>query len=119
MPQPTNYAEAQEAIGVMLRRIEEDEAKEAAVKATSDSAETTRQGWLTVSDAATVAGCNRGVISRAADAGNLKSNGKKNHDRRIDAADLSRWILQQSQKPEQGESDEGVEAKMKKAQIKK
>jgi len=65
--------------------------------------------WLKVSEAAKIANTSSGVISRAVDAGHLKSNGKRHRERRIDSADVSRWILERSICPEPVESDQKVE----------
>jgi hypothetical protein len=75
-----------------------------------------RREWVTVREAAIVAGCNPGVISRAADSGTLKSNGKKGSERRIDAADLTLWQLQKAKRGEATESDAAVERKLKEAE---
>jgi Helix-turn-helix domain len=69
---------------------------------------TKRSGWLKVSDAARTAGCNTGTISRAANKGELKSNGEKGRKRRIDSIDLNRWNLARLAKPEPTESAERV-----------
>jgi hypothetical protein len=74
----------------------------------SEIGETDR--WLTVRDAAVIAGgCNSGTITRAVDAGQLKGNGEAGRKRRIDAIDLTRWIKQRAGKPEPSESDAQVE----------
>jgi hypothetical protein len=72
--------------------------------------------WLTVSDAAKAAGCLAAYISRAVDAGALKSNGEKRKKRRIDGASLALWQLQRAKSEDAGESAEAVERKMKRAQ---
>jgi hypothetical protein len=46
------------------------------------------QQWFTVSQAAQTAGCNKGVVSRAVEAGKLKSNGLERRERRIDTMAL-------------------------------
>lgn len=74
---------------------------------TGDDREHSR--WLTVSDAARVADANTGILTRAVDAGEIRSNGKRGRQRRIDAVDLSRWVLARTNKPEPEESDEQVE----------
>jgi hypothetical protein len=68
--------------------------------------------WLTVTEAARISAANRGVISRAAAEGKLKSNGKKGNDRRIAAVDLTRWTLERSIKPEVRESEGAVRRKL-------
>jgi hypothetical protein len=68
--------------------------------------------WLTVTDAAKAAGCNRGEISRAADKGELTSNGKNGRERRIDAVSLAQWQLKRANRPEPVESDESVRKKL-------
>jgi excisionase family DNA binding protein len=73
------------------------------------------EGWCTVTEAATVANCNKGTVSRAIDSGNLRGNGKSGDERRIDRADLTRWILARSNLPEREESVEAVERKWRKA----
>jgi hypothetical protein len=70
--------------------------------------------WLSVSDAARVAACNKGIITRAVDDGALRSNGEAGALRRIDAVDLTRWILDRVTKPEPRESDAAVEQLVKK-----
>src|SRR5262249_42079235 len=65
-------------------------------------------GWLTVSAAAKVAGINTGTLTRAVDAGEIRSNGKRGRDRRINPGDLTRWLLARADKPEREESEEQV-----------
>lgn len=72
--------------------------------------------WRTVSEAATVAGCNTGVITRAVDSGELKSNEKSGRERRVCAVDLTRWILARAPRSDKKESDAAVERQMKKAE---
>jgi hypothetical protein len=50
------------------------------------------------------------------DKGELVSNGKRNRERRIDPADLTRWQLERSARPEREESEEEVKRKLKRAQ---
>jgi hypothetical protein len=73
------------------------------------------QQWLTVKQAATISACDPGVISRAVDAGQLKSNGKKRKERRIDAADLSRWQLKRAERDSAVESEASIERKLQRA----
>jgi hypothetical protein len=73
----------------------------------------TEPEWLTVTQAASVSGCSRGEISRAADNGSLKSNGEKGRERRIDAAHLALWQLRRAERKEAVESDTTVENKFK------
>jgi hypothetical protein len=68
--------------------------------------------WLTVSQAARVTDCDTGTITRAADDGSLKSNGRHGRDRRIDPVDLSRWKLKRADRPEPEESESAVERKL-------
>jgi hypothetical protein len=70
--------------------------------------------WLTVSEAARISACNKGIITRAVEAGTLKSNGKAGRLRRIDAVDLARWQLARAAKPEPTENDASVEPLVKK-----
>jgi tetratricopeptide (TPR) repeat protein len=65
--------------------------------------------WITVSQAASVSGANPGVITRAVDAGELMGNGMTGRERRVDAVDLTQWMLQRIAKPEAEESDAQVE----------
>lgn len=78
--------------------------------AEGDSTEEDR--WISVNDAAKTADCNSGVITRAADAGSLKSNGEKGRARRIDAVDLTRWIRERANRPEPGESAATIQKKV-------
>jgi hypothetical protein len=52
--------------------------------------------WITVSEAARISGVNKGVISRAADAQEIKTNGKDGRGRRLGAGSFSQWVLQRS-----------------------
>ena len=49
--------------------------------------------WLTVTEAAREQGVDKARISKAANSGVLRTNGKKGRDRRIDPASLVRWNL--------------------------
>ncbi len=66
------------------------------------------QEWLTVSEAARVATTNSGTITRAVENGEIRSNGKRGRDRRIDPAGLSHWMLSRANRPEPQESEEQV-----------
>ena len=70
--------------------------------------------WVTVSEAAPVAGCNKGIITRAVDVGELKSNGHTDRQRRVDAIDLVRWLTARAGKADPMETDKAVEGKVKK-----
>jgi hypothetical protein len=60
--------------------------------------------WITLAEAERISGINRGVISRAVDAGALASNGQKGRGKRkIDAGAFTRWQLQRAQRPERTE----------------
>jgi hypothetical protein len=72
--------------------------------------------WLTVSEAARVSACNSGTITRAADAGHLRTNGKVGRERRICGASLSRWLLRRSNQAETEESNEAVQKLFDRAQ---
>ena len=66
--------------------------------------------WITLAEAERISGINRGVISRAVDAGVLASNGQKGRGKRkIDAAAFTRWQLQRSQRAERSESTAHVQ----------
>jgi len=75
----------------------------------------TQKLWVTVTEAATVAGVDKGAISRAVEGGKLKGNGERGRLRRIDSVDLTRWILERSHRSEPAESDEYVKRRMKQA----
>jgi hypothetical protein len=64
--------------------------------------------WHKVSAAAQIADVNRGVISRAVESGELRSNGLKGSERRVCTIDLCRWILERHSEPT--ETDARVEA---------
>jgi hypothetical protein len=72
--------------------------------------------WLTVTEAAAVAGVERWVISRAADDGQLITNGKKKTERRIDKIGLVDWLLKRSKEPQTQETDAQVRAAMRRAE---
>jgi hypothetical protein len=70
--------------------------------------------WLTLADAERISLINRGVISRAVDAGELKSNGLSGKgQRKVDPADFIRWLLERAKKTEQTESTAQVERKVR------
>jgi hypothetical protein len=69
--------------------------------------------WMRVSEAATATCVSTGKIWRAVNRGELPSNGKDGHERRIEASILMQWALRRNQRPEQAESDAAVEAKIK------
>jgi hypothetical protein len=69
---------------------------------------TSTQRWLKVKEAAAVADVNRGTITRAANTGELQTNGETGRRRRIDAGSLTAWCLKRAGKPERKESDEQV-----------
>jgi excisionase family DNA binding protein len=82
----------------------------------SPAKQTPEENWLTVSQAATLSWIDKGTISRLADRGELKTNGLKGKQRRIDSADLNRFLLQRAEKPEREETNEQVEKKLRRAQ---
>jgi excisionase family DNA binding protein len=97
-----------------LRQITAAVEQEAVKVAGQKPAEHTH--WLTVSEAAFLSAISKGVISRLADAGTLKSNGKTRRDRRIDSADLNRYQLESLNRADQPESNEAVAKRLAKAQ---
>src|SRR5262249_11421701 len=98
---------------------EDDERHQAAQEAGRESQHDAKKNedddrrWLTVTEAAQITACDKGVISRAGDEGKLKSNGKTGRKRRIDGIDLNRWQLERAAKPEPVESDEAVTRKLR------
>lgn len=52
--------------------------------------ETSRQ-WITVSDAADLAGFHRGTITRKANAGEIIDNGRRGRDRRLKKTSVFHW----------------------------
>jgi hypothetical protein len=60
--------------------------------------------WLTVSKASLMSAIATGTISRAANKGELKTNGKEGRERRLDPSDFSQWALARMRKPESDES---------------
>jgi hypothetical protein len=75
----------------------------------------TSQIWISLADAERITTINRGVISRAIDAGELKHNGQKGKGKRkVEPAELSVWVLQRHRKAEQTESHEQVARQIKK-----
>lgn len=72
------------------------------------------ENWITVSDAGHLAVTNTGVITRAANKGDLKTNGKEGSERRIWLPDLNRWVQERRKKPEPAETDVHVEKLVKK-----
>jgi hypothetical protein len=74
----------------------------------------TRQPYISLAEAERISGINRGVISRAIDAGALESNGCKGRGRKVDAADFSLWQIRRAKGPERKESDQHVISQIKK-----
>jgi hypothetical protein len=73
--------------------------------------------WLSLAQAEQLSGINRGTISRAIDAGEIKSNGETGKGKRkIDSADFNRWHLERANRLEQTESEEQVEKLLKNAE---
>jgi hypothetical protein len=68
--------------------------------------------WLTTAEAERIFGTNRGMISRAVNKGELKSNGKSGRERRIDTVDLVRWQHERANKPERRESEAVIRRKL-------
>jgi hypothetical protein len=54
------------------------------------------ENWITVSGASRVSGVNKGVISRAASAGEIRTNGKKERALRLHAGSFAQWQLQRT-----------------------
>jgi hypothetical protein len=48
--------------------------------------------WITLADAARIAGVHRGTITRVADLGLIKDNGQKGHRRRVEKPSVLQWI---------------------------
>jgi hypothetical protein len=69
--------------------------------------------WLTVSQAAKIAGCECWKISRWATEGKFKTNGKARTQRRIHPDDFNRFLLSHR---DRAETDASVERKLQKAQ---
>lgn len=55
--------------------------------------------WIKVTEAACVAGVEKWTITRAVDAGHLKSNGKSGPERLVCGIDLVRWTAERSNRP--------------------
>jgi hypothetical protein len=70
--------------------------------------------YITLAEAASISAMNRGVISRAIDAGQLKSNGLKGRGRKVDAADFSLWQIRRAKGHERKESDQHIIGQIKK-----
>jgi hypothetical protein len=87
--------------------------KQVGCESKSAQAIVTAQGltyWISFAEAERVSGINRGLISRAAKTGEIKTNGEQGKGKiKIDAADFMRWQLERSKRPEQAESDEKVQ----------
>jgi hypothetical protein len=75
--------------------------------------------WIKVSEAQRISGINKGVISRAADVGEIKTNGKKGNARRLDAGSFSQWTLNRSPAAEPTFNPEEVEQRAREARRKK
>ena len=65
------------------------------------SAEPDKTGWLTITQAATVANADKGVIGAAASDGRIKDNGKTGRERRIDPISLNAWSLKRADRPKE------------------
>jgi hypothetical protein len=86
-----NISHWREACGAIADLIDA-EADKLEVDGGADDAD----NWIKVSEAQRISGVNKGVISRAADAGEIKTNGKSRRDRRLDAGSFSQWIVKRS-----------------------
>lgn len=71
--------------------------------------------WVTVTKAAKAAGTAAWNITRAADQGHLKTNGKTRTERRIDKISLMDWLLVRAEQPDPEESDAQVHAAYKRS----
>ena len=69
----------------------------------AESAVTPEQGWIPVAGAAKIAGVHRATIIRHANEGKLLDNGKHKRNRRIDSADLTRWMAARNRADEAAE----------------
>lgn len=74
----------------------------------SDASDNDLHGWLTVTDAGMIAGVAAGVVSRAVDVGELRGNGLKGRDRKVDANSLALWQLARAKRHGEQESDARV-----------
>ena len=72
----------------------------------------TSSNWMTISEAESISGINRGVISRAANAEDFMTNGETGRDRRIDRADFTRWQQKRAAKPEPRETSQSIQKKL-------
>ena len=69
-----------------------------------DACQTESLSWIKVSQAEKISRVSRGFISRLADAGRIRSNGKNNTARRISTLDFIGWLLSRDKRPEPQES---------------
>jgi hypothetical protein len=74
-----------------------------------DACQTESLSWIKVSQAEKISRVSRGFISRLADAGRIRSNGKNNTARRISTLDFIGWLLSRDKRPEPKESDAQVD----------
>jgi hypothetical protein len=81
-------AEARHVLQTYFRDGSPASAKTAAEVANPTS---TGDQWITVAKAAHISGLTEGSVSRAATAGEFKTNGKSGRERRIDAASFINW----------------------------
>jgi hypothetical protein len=104
------------APGITVSKLEAFEAVALALKMVAEECSTSEKPnakeWVRVNKAARIAFVNSGQISRAVTDGDLKGNGKKRRERRVDRQDLTRWIQERVERPERAESDESVKRKM-------
>jgi hypothetical protein len=70
--------------------------------------------WIRIAEGERVSSVNRGTISRAVNAGQIKNNGAKGPERRIDSADFTRWVLKRANKPNSQESNAKVQRALNK-----
>jgi len=68
--------------------------------------------WISLADAERATGVTRGVLSRAADRGEIATNGKRGPGRLLDGSSLLNWAVARAGRGERGESDTAVRKKM-------
>lgn len=68
---------------------------------------------ISLAEAQKLSGINRGIISRAVNAGEIKNNGERGKGKRkIDSADFNRWVLERDKKAERTETEEGIKMRL-------
>jgi hypothetical protein len=75
---------------------------ELAAEHAAREAELTGLRWIRIAAVARMSGINSGVLTRAANVGEIKSNGQKGHKRRLDRASVDQFLRSRDDQSDDG-----------------